>query len=77
MKNRKTRLGDDHPDTLSSIANLAFAWKSSGHNAQALRLLRNCVAKRKQKLSLNHPQKLNHPQTLSSSETLREWEKDS
>jgi hypothetical protein len=50
------------------MANLAFTWKSSGHDAEAISLLRNCLAKQKQILSLNHPN------TLSNSATLLEWE---
>ncbi|KAI1829755.1 hypothetical protein DTO013E5_7634 [Penicillium roqueforti] len=29
METRKTKLGEDHPDTLSSMANLALTWKSN------------------------------------------------
>ncbi|KAJ5128088.1 hypothetical protein N7448_008867 [Penicillium atrosanguineum] len=36
METRKTKLGEDHPDTLTSMANLAFTWKSSGHDAKAV-----------------------------------------
>jgi hypothetical protein len=39
METRKIKLGADHPDTLTSMANLAFTWKSSGYNTQALYLL--------------------------------------
>ncbi|OQE13668.1 hypothetical protein PENSTE_c049G06369, partial [Penicillium steckii] len=67
---RKTKLGEDHPDTLSSMANLAFTWKSSGHDAHAIDLLRECLSKRKQKLGLDHPH------TLSTSGTLLAWETD-
>ena len=68
METRKTKLGEDHPDTLTSMANLAFTWKSSAHDAEAINLLRDCLTKQKQTLGLNHPT------TLSTSETLSEWE---
>jgi hypothetical protein len=68
METRKTKLGEDHPSTLTSMANLAFTWRSSGHDAQAINLLRNCVVKQKRILGLSHPD------TLSNAETLLEWE---
>jgi hypothetical protein len=30
---------EDHPDTLKSMANLAFTWQSSAHDAEAINLL--------------------------------------
>ncbi|CAG8345696.1 unnamed protein product [Penicillium salamii] len=68
METRKTKFGEDHPDTLTSMANLAFTWKSSGHDAEAISLLRESLTKQKQTLGLSHPT------TLSNSETLSEWE---
>ncbi|KAJ6046933.1 hypothetical protein N7444_008187 [Penicillium canescens] len=53
---RKTKLGVDHPHTLTS------------YNTQALELLRDCLAKQKQILGLNHYY------TISTSQTLLEWE---
>jgi hypothetical protein len=50
------------------MANLAFTWKSSAHDAEAIALLRTCFTKQKQILGLSHPT------TLSSSGTLLEWE---
>ncbi|CAG8283492.1 unnamed protein product [Penicillium nalgiovense] len=52
------------------MANLAFTWKSSAHDAEAIGLLRDCLTKQKQTLGLNHPA------TLSNSETLLKWETD-
>ncbi|KAJ6050177.1 hypothetical protein N7444_006893 [Penicillium canescens] len=68
METRKMKLGEDHPSTLTSMANLAFAWKSSGQDAEAINLLRNCLAKQKQTLGLNHPE------ILANSEALVKWE---
>ncbi|PKY04549.1 hypothetical protein P168DRAFT_235885 [Aspergillus campestris IBT 28561] len=68
MKACKIKLGEDHPNTLTSMANLALIWKSSAHNAEAIHLLRECLIKQKQTLGLNHPT------TLSISEILLRWE---
>lgn len=68
METRKTKIGVDRLSTLTSMANLAFIWKTLGHNTQALALLRDWLCKRKKILGLNH----HH--TLSRSETLLEWE---
>ncbi|KAL2782474.1 hypothetical protein BJX66DRAFT_320644 [Aspergillus keveii] len=68
METSKTKLGADHPDTLTSMANLAFTWKSSGYNTRALGLLKDCLAKQNQVLGLNHPD------TISNSQILLEWE---
>lgn len=68
METDKRKLGIDHPDTMKSMANLAFTWKFLGRNAEAVELLRTCLAKQKKILGLNHPS------TLSNSEKLLEWE---
>ena len=68
MNTRKTKLGEDHPSTLTSMANLAFTWKSSARNAEAINLLRECLTKQEQTLGQNHPT------TLYNSEILLEWE---
>ncbi|KAJ6115370.1 hypothetical protein N7486_001148 [Penicillium sp. IBT 16267x] len=68
METRKTKLGEDHPDTLTSMENLAFTWKSSARHVEAINLLRECLTKQKQTLGLNHPT------TSSNSETLLKWE---
>jgi hypothetical protein len=68
METRKTKLGEDHPETLMSMANLAFTWKCTGRKANAIDLLRICVAK--QQLIIGPA----HLHTMSSSNTLLEWE---
>ncbi|KAJ5612041.1 hypothetical protein N7510_005235 [Penicillium lagena] len=68
IETRKTKLGEDHPEILTSMANLAFTWKSSGQDAEAISLLRNCLAKQEQTLGLNNPE------TLANSEALAKWE---
>ncbi|KAK4172406.1 hypothetical protein QBC36DRAFT_390435 [Triangularia setosa] len=41
METRKTKLGTDHPDTLTSMNNLACTWKSQGRHSDALALMRD------------------------------------
>ncbi|KAL4745969.1 hypothetical protein BDW72DRAFT_207750 [Aspergillus terricola var. indicus] len=68
MEASKAKLGDAHPDTLTSMASLAFTWKSSGKDAEAINLLRDCLARQKQTIGPNHPN------TISNSEALIKWE---
>ena len=66
-KIRKKKLGADHPDTLTSMHNLAFTWKGQGREEEALRLMDECTSLRTRVLSAKHPD------TLSSTETLIKW----
>jgi hypothetical protein len=68
MEMRKTKLGNEHPDTLTSMASLALTWKASGKTADAIDLLRDCLAKQK------HTVGINHPHAVSNFETLLGWE---
>jgi hypothetical protein len=61
-------LGQEHPDTLTSINNLAFTWKSQGRDIKAFGLMSECYRLLKQKLGVDHPN------TISSFETVKEWE---
>ena len=63
----KTKLGADHPDTLTSMNNLAFIWKGQGQDEQAFKLIEECIALQTRILGTNHPD------TLSSCAILREW----
>ncbi|KAH8732409.1 hypothetical protein GQ44DRAFT_602347 [Phaeosphaeriaceae sp. PMI808] len=40
---RKKTLSVEHPDTLTSMNNLAFTWKRLDRNAEAIDLMRECV----------------------------------
>jgi Tetratricopeptide repeat len=42
MEMRKRVLGEEHPDTLTSMNNLAFTWKGKGHNDKAISLTEKC-----------------------------------
>jgi len=40
---QKAVLGKKHPDTLSSMANLALIWKAKDRNAEAVKLMQECA----------------------------------
>jgi lipopolysaccharide biosynthesis regulator YciM len=67
METSKSKLGADHPDTLTSMNNLAFTFKGRGEGEKAIRLMEECVEKQKQSLDPNHPY------TKDSEETLNSW----
>ncbi|PSN62925.1 hypothetical protein BS50DRAFT_500680 [Corynespora cassiicola Philippines] len=70
MQTRKTKLGDDHTDTLISMSNLVFTSKCQGRDTEAIALIRQCVQSRYRKLGGNHPD------FIFSSATLAEWERE-
>jgi hypothetical protein len=65
---RKRVLGAEHPDTLTSMNNLAFTWKRQDKDKQALKLMEQCVALRSKTIDTNHPH------TLSSRTVLLGWQ---
>ncbi|KAF6836806.1 TPR domain protein [Colletotrichum plurivorum] len=67
METRKRVLGEEHPDTLTSMNNLAFSWKDQGRWEDATQLLQGCVRRREIVLGMNHPA------TLSSASALSDW----
>jgi len=56
METRKRVLGEEHPDTLTSINNLAYTWKGQGRDEEAIRLMTECAQLRTQILGAGHPQ---------------------
>jgi hypothetical protein len=60
-------LGEEHPDTLNSMNNLALTWKGQNRNEEAVILMSECVRIRTHMLGNNHPF------TLSSIGTLNSW----
>ena len=60
-------LGKKHPDTLTSMNNLAFTLERQGRNAEAISLMGRCVQLRKQLLGAGHPD------TKDSLEVLHGW----
>ncbi|KAK3897392.1 hypothetical protein C8A05DRAFT_19834, partial [Staphylotrichum tortipilum] len=67
METRKTKLGADHPDMLTSMNNLAFTWQVQDRFADALALMEDCDRARQRVLGADHPE------TLSSLATLVKW----
>jgi Tetratricopeptide repeat len=55
MEARKMKLGADHPSTLTSMANLAFTWKSQGRVDDAINLMEEFVILQTQTIGINHP----------------------
>lgn len=68
VETRKKKLRADHPDTLTSINNLAFIWRGHGRDIEALKLMEEYVAVITRILGTNHPN------TLSSRTTLLRWQ---
>ncbi len=54
METRKTKLGVDHLDMLTSINNLAVTWKGSGKETEAISLIEECIRLGKGVLGLNY-----------------------
>ena len=52
---REQRLGDDHPDTVSSIDNLAELYRAQGKYSEAVLLCRRALEIREQKFGPTHP----------------------
>ncbi|KAK0712753.1 hypothetical protein B0T26DRAFT_651449 [Lasiosphaeria miniovina] len=67
METSKTKLGADHPSTLTSMNNLAFTWKYQGLHIEALALMEGCAWARQRALGPRHPD------TLSSLATIYQW----
>ncbi|KAK0745454.1 hypothetical protein B0T18DRAFT_409481 [Schizothecium vesticola] len=67
MEKSKTKLGADHPDTLTSMNNLAITWKGQGRHADALALMEDCAQARRRVLGEEHPY------TLSTLATVATW----
>jgi serine/threonine protein kinase len=55
---RRTELGPDHPDTLTSRSNLAFAYDQAGRTSEAIPLYESTLKFREAKLGPDHPDTL-------------------
>jgi len=64
----KRVLGAEHPDTLTSINNLAFTIKEQGRKMEAIKLMAECVQLRNRVLGTEHPH------ALSSAAALADWQ---
>ncbi|PGG95437.1 hypothetical protein AJ79_10066, partial [Helicocarpus griseus UAMH5409] len=65
MKIMKRVLGTEHPDTLTSMDNLAYTLKSLGSVEDAVALMKMCVQLHSKNLGSEHPDTLSSSQTLS------------
>jgi hypothetical protein len=68
IETRKTKLGADHPDTLTSMNNLAFTLKAQGFPNMTIFLMEDCL---KIGLAVFGPQ---HPNIISFRESLAAWQ---
>jgi hypothetical protein len=55
LADRRRVLGEDHPDTLTSRATLAWLAARQGHRAEAEALYRQVIADRTRVLGADHP----------------------
>jgi hypothetical protein len=62
---RKTKLGEAHPDTLTSMHNLAVDYSEAGRRSEALQLAEHVVQLRKTKLGEDHPDTLTSMELLT------------
>ncbi|KAN0076607.1 hypothetical protein V8E54_006749 [Elaphomyces granulatus] len=66
METRKTVLGPEHPDTLTSMANLASTFRNQGQWTEAEKLEVQVMETRKTVLGPEHPDTLDSMQNLAS-----------
>ncbi|KAL6161718.1 hypothetical protein ACJQWK_08470 [Exserohilum turcicum] len=66
METRKTKLGADHPDTLTSMANLASTYWNQGRWDDAEKLFVQVIEMSKTKLGADHPSTLTSMANLAS-----------
>ena len=67
MEARKRVLGQEHPDTLTSMANLAHTLHSIGRMDDAITMMTDAVTYLTSKLGVHHPD------TIQSQLTLGAW----
>ena len=60
-------LGEEHPNTLTSLNNLVFTWKSQGRLSDALELMQSCLHIRQLVLGPGHPN------TVSTLSAVTDW----
>ncbi|KAK4931865.1 hypothetical protein LTR66_016011, partial [Elasticomyces elasticus] len=66
LETRKTKLGVDHPDTLTSMVNLASTYGNQGRWEEAEQLEVQVMEARKTKLGVDHPDTLTSMVNLAS-----------
>ncbi|KAK4220429.1 hypothetical protein QBC38DRAFT_215256 [Podospora fimiseda] len=70
METSKTKLGADHPSTLTSMANLASAYRNQGRWEEAEKLEVQVMETSKTKLRADHPDTLTSKQMVGAEEGL-------
>jgi len=65
MEARKEKLGADHPDTLTSMANLASTYRNQGRWQEAENLVVHVMEATKEKLGADHPDTLSSMANLA------------
>ena len=65
VEKSKRTLGDEHPDTLRSIYNLALWYSEAGRQQEALELMEQVVEVNKRTLGDEHPDTLRSMRTLA------------
>jgi serine/threonine protein kinase/tetratricopeptide (TPR) repeat protein len=63
---RKAALGPDHPDTLTSMNNLAESYRAAGQYDRAIKLNEEALALRRAKLGPDHPDTLHSMNNLAT-----------
>ncbi len=58
FEKRKVILGEDHPDTLSSMFSIAYSYSELGKHSNALKMRQYFFEKRKTILGKDHPDTL-------------------
>ena len=66
LKLRESKLGPDHPDTLSSRNNLAAAYLDAGRTAEAIKMHEATLKLRESKLGPDHPNTLTSRNNLAA-----------
>jgi Tetratricopeptide repeat len=59
-------LGEDHPDTLTSVSNLALVLQYQGKYEQAEEMNQRALTERKEVLAVGHPDTLTSVNSLAS-----------
>jgi hypothetical protein len=67
METRMRLLGQQHPETLESMANLACIWKSQCRDEEAIGLIMQAHKIQRARTGADHPH------TIAWAQTLRQW----
>jgi hypothetical protein len=71
---RKRTLGEEHPDTLTSMHSLAISYSKVGRREEALQLLEKVVAASKRTLGEEHPDTLLSQRNLTVLRAKAPWQ---